>query len=44
VRVAKHGLAILDGATPLLEELFQYLGEEDQPREIREERLANSSL
>ena len=43
-RVAKHGLTILDGATPLLDELFQCLDGEDQPREIKEERLAKSSL
>jgi hypothetical protein len=43
-RVAKHSLTILDGATPLLEELFQCLEGEDQPREIKEERLAKSSL
>jgi len=44
VHVAKHGPAILDGATPLLDELFQCLDGENQPREIKEERLAKLSL
>lgn len=44
MRVAKHGLAILDDVTPLLEEVFHCLDGEDQPREIREEGLMKSSL
>jgi hypothetical protein len=43
-RAAKHGLAIFDGATPLLEELLQCRDGEDQTREIEEERLEKSSL